>query len=148
MGDRHAVVEARERSAERARRVSLDDNPVRCHLIDQRAEPLGEHAGQVGQPLAVRHHVEIDVRSEAEDVEHLMDELPMLAGRDQDWLARSRALELVHDRGELDHLGTRPDDDERPHPVGASEPTRAVFDHPPRPLISLSQAQTLAIAQR
>ena len=108
MGDGDALVEARERTAEGSssyRPGRESSRAARRSIV--RPSPRIELAGEIGKALLRSHDVEIDVRARARRLlEHLIEHLPVLAGRDERRTrTRLRSRSAAHDGGELDHLG-------------------------------------------
>ena len=90
--DRHLVEERRERGSERGRRVALDEERVGTYLLDERAQARKRAHRDVGERLAVLHDVEIVVRNDAEQGEHLVEHLAMLRRDRHDRLELPAAL--------------------------------------------------------
>ncbi len=100
------------------------------------------------EPLLRRHDVEIDIGLELELLEHLIEHLPVLAGRHHDAFGAGVSAERRHDRRELDHLGSGTEDGDHPHCGASSRVTRPVFVHDVRPRMRRTQARSDATAQR
>ena len=100
----------------------------------------------MAEPLPGIHHAEVDVRGDLELGEHLPEQLPVLAARDDHRLGAGRPPQLADHGGELDHLRARPEDGYDFHGAAASSATRRVFVQPARPPISRNQASRDAIA--
>jgi len=63
----------------------------------------------VSSPSLVRsHRIEIDVGSQPEDVEHLIEHLPVLRGAEKDRLEPGVSTKLANHRGHLDRSGRVP----------------------------------------
>lgn len=104
--DRNAGGEGRERSAERARRIALDDEQVDA-LAKQRRDALGD-ALRVNVGIGLAGAIE-PLRGEAVQTEFRGVEAWMLAGQDQP-RPKSARDERVSDRGKLDRFGPGSDD--------------------------------------
>ena len=116
MGDRHAAVERGQRAGQGARGVAMDEQEVGRRLGDPAVE-RGDGARQEPVDAARSHAAEIDVGGEAEEVEDRLDQIPVLAGGDQDRLDPRRGAAGGDHRCHLDRLGARADHD--PDPKGA-----------------------------
>ncbi len=114
-----AAVERRQRSRQHRRGVPLDEDEIRPPLDEHPVEALQHPGGDVGERLAGAHHVEVDVRPQAEGLERTVEHLAMLRRGAQGHL---EALGLVaqpeHHRRHLDRFGTGADHGQHP-PAGA-----------------------------
>ena len=111
VADLPALLERSERAGHGRRRVALDEHPVGMLLLENRAEPVDDRDRDVVQRLGVLHHVQVVIRPDLEQVEHLVEHLPMLAGHADPRLEHVRPpLELPDDGRELDRLRTRAED--------------------------------------
>ena len=115
--DAHPSVERREGGGHRRGRVALDEEPVRRlareHVVETGEDARGERVGR----LVGAHQVEVDVRREAEESEHLVEHFAMLRGRAEDHGRTRLAAQAANDRSHLDGLGPCSDDDEQLHEV-------------------------------
>ncbi len=143
-----ALVEARKRTAEGCRRVALYENPVGLHGDDRSGDSPHELRRQIRKALLRSHDVEVDVRLELELLEHLIEHLPVLAGRYDYALGACRFSERGHDGRQLDHLGASAEHGDDSHGGAASRATRRVFDQVVRPPMRRIQAMSEATAQR
>ncbi len=111
--DAHAAVEGGDGRAHRRRRVALHEEPVRGEPREEGIEGGEDPGGDLVGGLPGAHEVEVHVRLEVEDVEHLVEHFPMLGRRAQDGLeALGLPPEPPHDRRELDGFGPRSDDEQ------------------------------------
>ena len=100
------LVKGRERRGGAGGRVAMDQDDIGLDLLQDVAH-AGEHAGRdVVQVLPLLHDVQVEVRLDLEDPEHLVQHLPMLPGDAHNRLKLFRTLlELLHQRAHLDGLG-------------------------------------------
>ena len=111
MADRRLMVVRRERARERRRRVAMHKHDVRLFLRQHAIKAVHRLRRDVEERLPFRHEVQVIVRRDVEQPEHLVEHLAMLRrdrhdGRDFVWML----LELQHDGRHLDGLRTRPED--------------------------------------
>lgn len=105
-------VEARERSAEAGRGVAVHEHDVGSLVLEDRPELEQNVARNVEQRLARLHDRQVVVGSHAEDAQHLVEHLAVLAGHGDDGLELIRArLQLVDERAHLDCFRARPEDE-------------------------------------
>jgi len=109
--NRDVVVEGGKGSAEGRGRVALDEDKVGFGLREEAVDGLDRPGGEAGQRLVPLHQVEVHVGLDAEGIEDLVEHLAVLGG-DADLTGEARiVLEREDDRGQLDGLGTRAEDD-------------------------------------
>ena len=145
---RDALIEACESATQGGGRVALDEHPIRAERGDRSADPAHELSRQVGEALLRGHDVEVDVGLELELLEHLVEHLPVLAGRHHDALGATPSAQLGHNRRKLDHLGAGTEDGDHSHGGAPSRARRRVFAHAVRPRTRCDQATSDAIAHR
>ena len=105
-------VEARERRGEAGRGVSVDQDHVGPLVLEDGPELEQHVARHVEQRLARLHDRKVVVRSHAEDTQHLIEHLSMLAGHGHDGLKLIRAcLQLIDERAHLDCLRAGAEDE-------------------------------------
>lgn len=105
-------VEARERCGEAGRGVAVDQDDVGPLILEDRLELDQDVAGDVEQRLARLHDSKVVVGSHAEDAQHLVEHLAVLAGHGHDGLELIRArLQLVDERAHLDCLRAGAEDE-------------------------------------
>ena len=111
VADLPALLEGGEARGHRRRRVALDEHPVGPLLLEDGAQAVDHGDRHVVQRLRVLHHVQVVVRLDLEQVEHLVEHLAVLAGdadpRDE---LVGAPLELLDHRSELDRLRARAED--------------------------------------
>jgi hypothetical protein len=112
MRNRHARAEARERSAEGARCVALDDEQVGTR--GQQRLQRGRNRTNVAVRVALAGAAEV-ARSERPEPELNGTERRMLTGEDQFW-REFPGGKGVSQRGQLDRFGPGPND--QPHMFG------------------------------
>ena len=103
VADGNPRVKSRQRAAQSSRRVALhvDDIGLRIghHRLQRRENPRRRR----GQRLAGSHRVEIVIRNNAKDFQHLVEHLAMLRGhRDANIELRGPRLHVQNDGAELD----------------------------------------------
>lgn len=86
MGDGNVFVEGGERPGQRGRRVALDHHQVGPLPAQELAEPLHQTGRQIGELLAVAHHVEGVPDVDPQQPQHLVEHLAVLAGGHDDRL--------------------------------------------------------------
>ena len=105
-------VEARERGGEAGRGVTMNKDDVGSLVLEDRLELEQHVARHVEQRLARLHDGEVVVGSNAEDAQHLVEHLAVLARHGHDGLELIRArLQLVDERAHLDCLRTGAEDE-------------------------------------
>ena len=106
MAHLYAGIEGRERGCRRGRGVAMDQHPVGSHLAQHSLHALEDGGGDVGKSLRILHHLEIRVRAQIEEADHLIQHFRMLA-RQADLRMEARiGGEREHHRRHLDRLGT------------------------------------------
>ncbi len=110
--DGDLAVEGREAADERRGRVPLDEHHVRADLAEDMVQCLDGVLRDLGQGLPGAHDVQIVVRRDLEDVQDLIQHLPVLRGRDRHHAKEPLFRPEADDhRSELDGVGTGPEDD-------------------------------------
>ena len=105
-------VEACERGGEAGRGVTMNKDDVGSLVLEDRLELEQHVARNVEQRLARLHDGEVVVGSNAEDAQHLVEHLAVLARHGHDGLELIRArLQLVDERAHLDCLRTGAEDE-------------------------------------
>lgn len=105
-------VKARERRGEAGRGVSVDQDDIGPLVLEDGPELEQHVARHVEQRLARLHDRKVVVRSHAEDTQHLIEHLSMLAGHGHDGLKLIRAcLQLIDERAHLDCLRAGAEDE-------------------------------------
>ncbi len=90
--------------------VALHQDPVRPDGVQHRLKGLQRQGGQPGQGLIVAHHRQVVIGPEAEEAQHLVQHVAMLAGDADHGLEVRRLGERPDHRGCLDDLGSCADD--------------------------------------
>ena len=97
-------IKSRERGAQHCSRVALHKNQIRCLGSQVTIQSLQGPGGQAGQGLAWPHQIQVNVRLNAKDLQHLIQHLPMLR-RHTDPALKARVLsDRQDDRGQFDSL--------------------------------------------
>ena len=107
VADGDVPIERAQGGAEHGRRVALHD-----HQLGTAGVEIGVHGGdrprgQIGERLVRPHQVEVGVRRDAEDGQHLIEHLAMLRGDAHVRLERPVLAHGEDERAELDGLGSR-----------------------------------------
>ena len=100
-------VVAREASRERGSGVAVHQHQVGSEGFEHPAHAAQHRAGDVGQVLPRGHDVEVEVRAEAEEVEHLVEHLAVLGGDAEPRLEARVGCERPRQRRHLDRLRPR-----------------------------------------
>ena len=109
---RDLQVEARECGGEAGRGVAVDQDDVGPLVLEDSPELEQHVARNVEQRLARLHDRKVVVGRHAEDAQHLVEHLSMLAGHGHDGLELLLArLQLVDERAHLDCLRARAEDE-------------------------------------
>ncbi len=103
-------VERGQRGGEGRGRVALHQHAVGPEVGIHLAQPFEHRGRDVGQPLAVPHHVKVAVRADGEQVQHLIQHLPVLRGDADERRDAGGFGEAADDRRHLDGLGAGADD--------------------------------------
>ena len=90
VADRNAAVEAGQRRAQHGRRVALHEHHVGRQLGEGPVGPLDQPGGEPGERLVRLHRLQVGVDGDAEQVDHLLDHLAVLAGVDDHAAAARR----------------------------------------------------------
>jgi hypothetical protein len=120
--DRNLLVEGGKTADEGRGGVSLDEHRVRALGLEERRQTVERARRHRGERLARRAEVEVVVRDDPEQIEHLREHLAVLPRHDDDGLEVGRPLELRDHGGDLDRLRT-----------GAEDRHHAVAFHSPMP---------------
>ncbi|MNZ72620.1 hypothetical protein D3C78_910010 [compost metagenome] len=119
MGYRDLLIVGRQRCAEGGGGVSVNQNNVRLERGENRFHALQDSGGYIGQILARLHDVQIEVRLNPEQVEHLIEHFAMLAGNTHLGVETIVCSQGKSERCHLDGFGTSAEDAEGFH-SGAS----------------------------
>ena len=93
--------------------VALHDQPAGTHLFQDGGQAVQHPRGDAGQGLVRPHQVEVEVRHDAEEVQHAVEHLAVLRGDADGDLEPAVGSCGQHDRSQLDGLGTGPEDEEQ-----------------------------------
>ena len=105
-------VEACERRGEASRCIAVDKDHVGPLVLEDRLELQQYVARHVKQRLARLHNRQVVVGRHAEDAQHLVEHLAVLASHGHDSLELSfSCFQLINKRTHLNGLWTRPKDE-------------------------------------
>ena len=110
--DRQLAVIGGERAAHGGGGIALDHDPRRPRLVHHRAQPGEQPRGQRVEALVGLHHVEIVVRHDPGDIEHLVEHAAMLRGNADLAVEPRVGLERGDHREQLDGFRPGAEDDE------------------------------------
>lgn len=97
-------------------RVALNQHPVRSDVAQERIEHAEQAPGHDGRRLIRLHHLEVDIRPDAEQIEGLVYQVTMLpCGADDGLKATTIRRESPDDRRHLDDVWSGADDDKDFH---------------------------------
>ena len=114
---RNSRVERRHRGRQHGGGVPLHDHEIGSRLGQNVAHP-GEHAGrQAGQILRPIHHIQIEIRNDAEQRQRLIEHLAVLRRADHERREPGSFLQCVDDWRQLDRFraGSYDDGDRSMH---------------------------------
>jgi hypothetical protein len=80
MADRNLAVISGEARDHRGQCVAMHDHAVRLLGVQRRADAGDEPRGERIEALVLLHHVEVDVRHDPGDLQHLIEQAAMLRG--------------------------------------------------------------------
>jgi hypothetical protein len=120
--DRNLLVEGGEAADEGGRGVALHEHRVGALGLEKRCQSAERAGRDRRERLPGRAQVEVVVRDDPEEVQHLGEHLAVLPCHDDDGLEVGRPLELRDHGGDLDRLRT-----------GAEDRHHAVAFHSPMP---------------
>jgi hypothetical protein len=109
MAEGHLVVEAAQRRRHGSRGVALRQQRIRTRAGERLVEILEQAAGEPGQGLVGPHDPEVGVGPDAENCEHLVQELAVLRGAQHRAFAPGLGLEPPDHRRHLYRLRPRAD---------------------------------------
>ncbi|MNG93490.1 hypothetical protein D3C79_524590 [compost metagenome] len=101
VGNRDLLVVGREAGRQGRRRIAVDQDHIRLELCQDRLEPLQDCRGDIGQVLTWLHDVQVIVRRDLEQLQHLVEHLAVLAGHAY---ARLEAIVLSQVEGQRCHF--------------------------------------------
>ena len=108
-------IERGQRGGEGGGRVALHQHAVGPEIGIHLAQPFQHGGRDVGQPLAIPHHVQVPVGGDGEQVQHLIQHLPVLRGDADEGCDVGGFDEAPDDRRHLDGLGAGADDGQDSH---------------------------------
>src|SRR5438477_5295511 len=104
MADGNPPEECGQACRHRGGRVALDDHDVRAQTTGELCDAAQNRGCDLFRTLIGAHQIEIVIRNETEEIERLIEHLPVLSGHaNGNIYARARA-ELGHDRREFDRF--------------------------------------------
>ena len=86
MANRDVPVEPGKARCEGRRRVAMYEDQVGSERIEDIVKPLKHSAGYAAEALPRAHQVEIKVGNDVEQLEHLIEHLPVLCAHTHAWL--------------------------------------------------------------
>ncbi len=105
VGDLDLGVVGGERRGHGGGGVALHHHPVGPDLVEDRLQGLQGQGAEAGERLVGPHHVQVMVGADVEEAEHLVEDMPVLAGDADDRLEVRGSLQGVHHRRHLYRLG-------------------------------------------
>ena len=111
VADGDVPIEGAQGGAEHRRRVALHDHEIGTARVQVGVHRGDRPRGQIGERLVRPHQIEIGVRRDAEDGQHLIEHLAMLARDAHVRLELAVLAQGQHERAELDRLGARSEDE-------------------------------------
>jgi hypothetical protein len=109
VAERDLSVIARQRRGQDGRRIALGEDEVRCLGLERLVEGREGPCGDLREPLPGAHQPEVEVGGEPEVGEGPVEQLAMLAGRDEPDADPLGLPEPEDDRRHLDGLGPSAD---------------------------------------
>ena len=108
MADGNLLIESCDSGGGRCCRVAMDQNHIRLDFLQDIAHAGKHPCGHVVEILALLHDVQVVIRHDLEDAQHLVQHLAVLARHAHNRLELSRILlELLYQRAHLDGLRPR-----------------------------------------
>lgn len=104
MADRHLVVECRKRTGKGGRGITVDEHDVRLCLFEHLIQTVQALLGDGRQRLTRLHDVQVIIRLNIENIEHLIEHLTVLRGNTHNGFSVFILLERVHQRRHLNGL--------------------------------------------
>ena len=92
------------------RGISVDKDHIRLQAVNGLVHTGEALAGDGVQALASLHDIQIVVRLDGKQLEHVVQHLPVLGGDAADALNLSSALQFLYQRGHLHRLRAGPED--------------------------------------
>lgn len=113
MADGDLPVKRSQRGGGGGRGVPVDEDDIGLFLLQNAAHSRQDAGGDVGQVLSRAHDVQVVARNNSEEGEDRIEHLAVLGGDAHHRLEDGRVrLEAQHQRGHLDGLGARPENEE------------------------------------
>ena len=109
MTNRHLLVEARQRTCERRRRIPVHQHKIRLFLDHNALNPAQHPHRDIHQRLVLLHQVQIVARRHIKKRQHLVQHLAMLRRHNNQRLQILRLFHRLHKRRHLDRFRTRPE---------------------------------------
>ena len=107
---RNFLIKGCQRPGKGGGRVPMDQNQVRLFPGKDLLHSQKALAGDGVQALASLHDIQIVVRLDGKQLEHVVQHLPVLGGDAADALNLSSALQFLYQRGHLHRLRAGPED--------------------------------------
>ena len=128
MGDRHLTIVSRQGTHHRGRRVALHDHAIGTLGVHHLAKRGQQSRGQPVERLAGLHQVEVDVRLQICDRQHLIQQPAVLRRHAGAHVEPDDVAQRRNDGEQLDRFGPRAEDHQdffhRPAPSTAILPPR------------------------
>ena len=96
MADRHLVIERRKRTGKGGRGITVDEHDVRLCLFEHLIQTVQTLLGDGRQRLTRLHDVQVIIRLNIENIEHLIEHLTVLRGNTHNGFGVFILLERVH----------------------------------------------------
>jgi hypothetical protein len=109
MSDEDAAMEGSQRGDHGRGGVAMHEHAVWAHLVEHGIDRRKGPAGQPVQGLVAGHQTEVVVRLYAEQLQHLIQHLPMLAGHADNGCREAALPQRLDHRRHLYGLGSRPE---------------------------------------
>jgi len=105
-----AVIVAQQGGYHNRGRIPLNQDPVRMQVLQHRVQPGQNISRQLCEPLVGPHQIKVNIWLDIENIQNLVQHLPVLCGHTDLGINPRRSGQVQHHRRHLDRLWACPKD--------------------------------------
>ncbi len=104
VADRDLMVKRRERACKGGRGVAVHQHNFGLGFQQDVVQPAQRFFGDGGKRLALLHNIEVKIRFNLKNIQHLVEHFPVLRGHADNGFGVFAACQLVHQRGHFNRF--------------------------------------------